>query len=139
MGKDLLRSRQPRRRLPRTAVVAVIVGMAAVVDAPLATAGEADVIAVEAVRGGDGSYSFHVTVEHADEGWEHYADRFEILAPDGTELGVRVLHHPHVEEQPFTRSLTGVAVPEGLSSVRVRARDSVHGFGGAELEIELTP
>jgi len=107
--------------------------------APMAAlAGEADIVDVEVTRAGDG-YRFDVTVAHADEGWEHYADRFEVLAPDGTVLGVRTLHHPHVDEQPFTRSLSGVAVPEGVTRVMVRARDSVHGHGGATLEVALPP
>ena len=60
-----------------------------------AFAGEADVIAVEAQKDGDGRYSFGVTVRHADEGWKHYADAWDVLAPDGTVLGTRTLY-PHM-------------------------------------------
>lgn len=102
-----------------------------------AFAGEADVLAANAVREEGGTYRFDVTVRHDDTGWEHYADRFEVLAPDGTVLGTRILHHPHVEEQPFTRSLTRVMVPADLKQVRIRAGDSVHGTGGAEVTIQL--
>lgn len=91
----------------------------------------------ECGAGGGGTYRFDVTVRHDDTGWEHYADRFEVLAPDGTVLGTRILHHPHVEEQPFTRSLTRVMVPADLKQVRIRAGDSVHGTGGAEVTIQL--
>ena len=101
-----------------------------------APAGEADVLSV-AVEARGGLYTFHVTVRHADEGWDHYADRWEVVAPDGTVLGTRTLHHPHVAEQPFRRSLSGVAVPEGVGSVTVRAHDSVHGLGGAETAVDL--
>lgn len=105
---------------------------------PLAAfAGEADVVEVATERAGDGSYGFSVTVRHADEGWDHYADRWEVLAPDDTVLGARVLHHPHVDEQPFTRSLSGVDIPADLRRVRIRARDSVHGYGGAEIVVAL--
>jgi len=52
-------------------------------------------------------------------------------------LGVRELAHPHVNEQPFTRSLGGVEIPDGVQEVTIRARDSVHGYGGAELSVEL--
>ena len=52
-------------------------------------------------------------------------------------LGTRVLRHPHVNEQPFTRSLSGVAMPAGVDRLRLRAHDSVHEFGGAELTVEL--
>tara|TARA_R110002020_G_scaffold59497_3_gene162181 strand:+ start:2074 stop:2451 length:378 start_codon:yes stop_codon:yes gene_type:complete len=106
--------------------------------APLAVqAGEADVLEVAVTPDGQGVYRFDVTVRHADEGWDHYADRFEVVAPDGAVLGVRKLLHPHVDEQPFTRSLSGVAVPAGTGRVTVRAHDSVHGGGGAEVAVEL--
>ncbi len=102
-----------------------------------ARAGEADVVAAEAHRSSDGTWRFDVTVRHADTGWEHYADRWEVLAPDGTLLGERVLLHPHVEEQPFTRSLSGVRIPPQIHRVRIRAHDSVHGYGGRGLTLEL--
>ena len=102
-----------------------------------ASAGEADVVAVEAAQEGAGTWRFDVTVAHGDEGWDHYADKWEVLAPDGTILGTRVLLHPHVGEQPFTRSLGGVAIPEDIDRVILRAHDSVHGLGGAEVAVEL--
>ena len=102
-----------------------------------ASAGEADVVAVEAAQEGAGTWRFDVTVAHGDEGWDHYADKWEVLAPDGTILGTRVLLHPHVGEQPFTRSLGGVAIPEEIDRVILRAHDSVHGLGGAEITVEL--
>ena len=52
-------------------------------------------------------------------------------------LGTRVLLHPHDKEQPFTRSLSGVAIPAGTDRVRLRAHDSVHDYGGAEMTVEL--
>ena len=102
-----------------------------------AQAGEADVLAVAATRASDGTYRFEVTVQHADTGWDHYADAWDVLAPDGTVLGTRTLLHPHVDEQPFTRRLSGVAVPDGITEVTIRARDSVDGYGGKELTISL--
>jgi hypothetical protein len=102
-----------------------------------ASAGEADVVAVEAAREGAGTWRFDVTVAHGDEGWDHYADKWEVLAPDGRVLGARVLAHPHVGEQPFTRSLGGVEIPEAIDRVVLRAHDSVHGLGGVEITVEL--
>jgi len=102
-----------------------------------ASAGEADVVEAEATQEGAGIWRFDVTVAHGDEGWDHYADKWEVLAPDGSLLGTRVLLHPHVGEQPFTRSLAGVAVPAGIDRVILRAHDSVHGPGGAEVTVEL--
>ena len=102
-----------------------------------AFAGEADVVAVEATRQGDGTWRFDVTVQHADTGWDHYADRWDVVAPDGTVLDTRVLLHPHVTEQPFTRSLAGVTIPEDVRQVTIRAHDSVHGYGGVEMTLDL--
>ena len=96
-----------------------------------ALAGEAAVTHVDAAREQGGTWRFAVTVAHADEGWDHYADAFTIELADGTEIARRVLHHPHVDEQPFTRSLSGVTLPDGTDEVRVRAHDSVHGPGAA--------
>lgn len=103
----------------------------------IALAGPANVEKVTAQKDGEGSYSFHVTVKHGDTGWDHYANRWDVVGPDGTVLGTRVLHHPHVDEQPFTRSLSGVKIPDGVKTVTVRAHDSVHKLGGAEFKIEL--
>ncbi|MEL0114373.1 MAG: hypothetical protein VW835_21805, partial [Rickettsiales bacterium] len=63
---------------------------------------------------------------------KHYANKWDVVAPDGTVLGTRTLYHPHVEEQPFTRSLYGVRIPDGVTSVIVRAHDLEHGYGGNE-------
>ncbi len=84
-----------------------------------------------------GVYHFAVTVAHADAGWEHYADKWDVVAPDGTVLGTRTLFHPHDNEQPFTRSLGGVEIPDTADYVMVRAHDKVHGYGGAEVRVEM--
>ena len=78
-----------------------------------------------------------VTLAHEDEGWGHYADRWEVLGSEGEVLATRVLLHPHAQEQPFTRSLRGVQLPATLTHVSIRAHDSVHGDGGAERRIEI--
>lgn len=101
------------------------------------SAEEADVVGVEVTSEGGGSYRFDVTVAHGDEGWDHYADAWDVVAPNGTVLGTRVLAHPHENEQPFTRSLGGVAVPEGITEVTLRAKDSVHDYGGVEMTVKL--
>lgn len=60
-----------------------------------------------------------------------------MLAPDGARLGLRVLVHPHVEEQPFTRSLADVVVPAGVDHVLIRARCLVDGWNDATLRVDL--
>ena len=103
-----------------------------------ARAGKADVMQVHAVCSTIRTCDFQVKVRHADIGWSHYADRFEILTPEGELLATRVLRHPHVHEQPFVRGLVGVEIPEGVEAVVVRAGDSKHGLGGKTVTAELT-
>ena len=98
-------------------------------------AGEADILDVNIQMTGKGTYSFDVTVRHADEGWKHYADKWDVVAPDGTILDTRTLYHPHVDEQPFTRSLSGVKIPDSIKEVTVRAHDSKHGYGGKTVKV----
>ena len=101
-------------------------------------AGKANVVDVK-VRC-PSSCTFNVTVEHADTGWEHYADQWDVLTPDGKNvLATRVLYHPHVNEQPFTRSLGNVKIAKDIDHVIVRAKDSKHGWGGVEQKVELPP
>ena len=102
-----------------------------------AYAGEADIVDVEIRMTGKNSFHFAVTVRHADEGWKHYADKWDVVAPDGKVLGTRTLYHPHVDEQPFTRSLSGVKISESIKEVTVRAHDSVHKYGGRAVTVAL--
>ena len=99
--------------------------------------GEADVLAVDIKKTGGNFYDFSVTVRHADEGWNHYADRWEVVAPNGDVLATRVLAHPHEDEQPFTRSLGNVQIPAGIRRVTVRAHDSLHEYGGREVTVAV--
>jgi hypothetical protein len=114
-----------------------ILGLVAAMLSGTAFAGEADVIDVKVRSAGGGAYDFDVTIRSNDTGWEHYADAFEVLGPDGTLLGQRILLHPHVDEQPFTRDLYGVAVPEGIAEVTVRARHKPKGYDGAVMTVPL--
>lgn len=100
-------------------------------------AGEADVIEVKVKKTGKEEYRFDVTVRHADTGWDHYANKWDVVAPDRTVLGTRKLYHPHVNEQPFTRSLSGVQIPAGITEVIIRAHDSNHEYGGKTITVEL--
>ncbi len=100
-------------------------------------AGEADVIKAVVKQTGERTYHFDVSVAHADTGWDHYADKWDVVAPDDTVLGTRILHHPHVNEQPFTRSLSGVAIPATIDHVMIQAHDSIHEYGGKTMRVEL--
>ncbi|WP_290772381.1 hypothetical protein [Hoeflea sp.] len=125
---------------PKTAHTLTVLMMAAVASLSVAfaaEAGEADVVAATFARAADGTYRFDVSVRHADAGWDHYSDKWQVIGPDGTVLGERVLAHPHDTEQPFTRSQSGIVIPQGVATVTIRAHDKVHGWGGAELVVEL--
>jgi len=100
-------------------------------------AGEADVLKVTAKKASNGTYSFDVTVKHADAGWDHYANKWEVVTPDGKVIATRTLAHPHDNEQPFTRSKSGIKVPAGVKEVIIRAGDSVHGIGGKVQTVKL--
>jgi len=83
------------------------------------------------------SCTFSVTVEHDDEGWDHYANQWDVVTMDGKLLKSRVLYHPHENEQPFTRSLSGVKIPAGTISVKIRAKDSIHGYSKEEYTVKI--
>jgi hypothetical protein len=102
-----------------------------------AYAGQADVIDVQVSESREGTFAFDVTVAHQDNGWEHYADKWDIVDEGGNILATRILHHPHVDEQPFTRSLSGVEIAPGINKVTVQAHDSVHGYGGRTLPVKI--
>jgi len=91
--------------------------------------GCANVIDAAVTRSGD-RFVVTATVESADTGWDRYADAWEVRTTDGDVLATRVLAHPHVDEQPFTRSLSDVEIPAGVTTVEIAARDSVVGFCG---------
>ncbi len=91
---------------------------------------------VSARSSGD-TWRFDVTIRHPDTGWDDYADGWRVLDMQGNELGMRVLHHPHVDEQPFTRSLGGVVIPDGTTQVQIQARDKVGGWSEDTTVVDL--
>ena len=102
---------------------------------PLAHAGEVSIVEVTVEC--PSSCTFSVTLEHTDEGWHHYANQWDVLTLDDKLLKSRVLYHPHEREQPFTRSLSGVSIPEGVSKVKIRARDSKHGYSEQAFIVDI--
>ena len=97
----------------------------------------ADVVEVRVEQEPDGTYRFDVTVSSTETGWDKYADAWEVRAPDGSVLATRVLTHPHVDEQPFTRSQGGVSIPVGVDEVEVAAHDLVEGFCGDTMQVPI--
>ncbi len=97
----------------------------------------AQVTHVVATQSSSGSWCFGTSVRHNDQGWEHYADRWEVLDLEGSELGYRNLGHPHDNEQPFIRSRCQIIIPPEISRVIVRAKCNKHGFGGKPFIVTL--
>lgn len=97
-----------------------------------------DIIAVQATQDESGSWRFDVTVSSPYDTPQRYADAWRVVDPEGNELGIRVLTHDHANEQPFTRSQSGIAIADDVSQVTVQGRDLANGWGGAELVVALS-
>ncbi len=99
----------------------------------------ADPPIIEAVQitGGASGVRVDVTLSHPDTGWEHYADGWRIEDAQGNVLGTRELAHPHVTEQPFTRSLSGVVIPSNIKNVFIRAKCQIDGWNKTTTSVAL--
>ena len=93
---------------------------------------------MQAMQDSNGSWTFNTTVHHNDEGWDHYADAWQVVDSTGAVLAERVLTHPHDTEQPFTRSQSNIEIPPEMTTVIVRAKCNIHGFGGQEVVVDLS-
>ncbi len=103
-----------------------------------ALAGEVDVEFARFEHQGNGAWRVSVTLRHGDTGWDHYADAWRVVTADGTVIGTRTLYHPHVDEQPFTRSQGALKPPSGVTRVYVEAHDSVHGWSPDRIAVDLS-
>ena len=92
---------------------------------------------VVATADGQGRYRFEVTLAHGDKSWDHYADVWQIETLQGEVLAQRVLLHPHISEQPFTRSLAGVQLPQGTAQVLISAGCTVDGINSQRYILQL--
>jgi hypothetical protein len=104
----------------------------------------ADVLYVSARQDIDQTWTFSVTVYHPDLGWDDYADGWDIILPNGNVVKpdpeasfTRTLLHPHIDEQPVTRSQSEIVLPPDVQWVLVRSHDLVDGFGGREVKVNL--
>ncbi len=110
--------------------------LASLTCATLASAEAPRIMDVEVSRAGMG-WRFDVTLEHPDTGWDHFADGWELVDAAGNQIGYRKLMHPHIDEQPFTRSLNNVMLPDGMKTIWVRARCSKDGWANDIYEVTL--
>jgi hypothetical protein len=96
-----------------------------------------DVIAVKVKVAAPGVFDFDVTVSSPYDTPARYADGFRVSNTEGKVLGERKLLHDHQTEQPFTRDLYSVKIPDGIAKVVVQARDQKYGYGGKTVEVLL--
>jgi hypothetical protein len=96
-----------------------------------------DVVAVKVKASGPNLFDFDVTVSSPYDTPGRYADGFRVYTAANQVLGERKLWHDHQNEQPFTRDLYGVAIPQGVSSVFIQARDQKYGYSGKVAEVRL--
>lgn len=97
-----------------------------------------DVVDATLERSGD-RWRVAATLSSPYDSPDRYADAFRVLGPDGTVLGVRELLHDHANEQPFTRSLDDVQIPDDVDRVTVEGRDLANGWGGDTVTVTVPP
>jgi hypothetical protein len=84
-----------------------------------------------------GTWRADVTLNHADTGWEHYADAWRLVDEKGNEIGKRTLYHPHVNEQPFTRSLSNLHIGDDKKIIFIEAHDKEHGWSPNKVKVDM--
>ncbi len=96
-----------------------------------------DVVAVKVRASGPNLFDFDVTISSRYDTPQRYADGFRVYTPGNEVLGERKLLHDHQNEQPFTRDLYAVMIPQAVKSVLVQARDQKFGYGGKVVTVKL--
>ena len=86
-----------------------------------------DVIEARAEQGFDGLWTFSATLSSPYDTPQRYADAWRVVGPDGEVYGIRELAHDHANEQPFTRSQSGIEIPDDVSVVTIEGRDQLSG------------
>lgn len=120
------------KRLFLIIMLAVVAGFS-----QLSLANEVEIVNVYMEKTTSG-WRADVTLKHADTSWEHYADAWRIVDGNGHLYKTRVLFHPHINEQPFTRSLADINIPAEQSTVYVEAHDKKHGWSSQRVKIDLS-
>lgn len=96
-----------------------------------------DVEAAEISGDAGGPYSFAVTMSSPYDTPDRYADSMRVRSAGGDVYGERELTHDHAGEQPFTRDISDVDIPDGVSEVVVEGRDQVSGWGGDTVTVTI--
>jgi hypothetical protein len=117
--------------------LAIGVGPEPALAADAAAQKHPDVLAAKVRSAGADKFDFDVTVSSPYDTPQRYADGFRVLGKNGTVYGERKLWHDHAGEQPFTRDLYGVKIPNAAHKVVIQARDQRFGYGGKTIEVAL--
>ena len=84
-----------------------------------------------------GTWTISATLSSPYDTPDRYADAWRVVGPDGTVYGERILTHDHAGEQPFTRSESGIEIPDDVTEVVIEGRDLEYGYGGATFTLVL--
>jgi hypothetical protein len=96
-----------------------------------------DVVSVRVSARGADRFDFDATISSPYDTPQRYADAFRAMSKDGTVFGERILFHDHAGEQPFTRDLYSVTIPNTTREVVIQARDKRYGYGGRTVTVAL--
>lgn len=113
------------------------VGILGLIFTFAAVADEVEIVMTKFVKESNG-WRVDTTLRHDDTGWDNYADAWRIVDEKGKVIGERTLFHPHEDEQPFTRSLNNVIIPDNVKIVYVEAHDKVLGWSKQKVKVDLT-
>jgi hypothetical protein len=124
-----------RRQQVASLIAVILLSVAAISHAAITLF--PDVLRAEVRMSGRDTFDFDVTVSSRYDSPARYADAFRVTTKAGQVLGERILTHDHADEQPFTRDLYGVKIPQGIKVVSIQARDQLSGYGGKSIDIVL--
>ncbi len=96
-----------------------------------------DVEEAELESSGGDAWTLSVTISSPYDSPERYADGWRVLAPNGDVLGEHELMHDHANEQPFTRTQSGLEIPQDVREITVEGRDLENGYGGETVTISV--
>lgn len=128
--------------IPRPVVATLVaIATAAAVVACATGAGDdqthPDIVDATVTRDDDGTFTAAVTVSSPYDSPQRYTDAWRLLSPSGEQLAIRELAHDHAAEQPFTRSRSGIVIPDDIDEVVVQGRDLVNGWGGTQMTVPV--
>ena len=94
------------------------------------------VVAAE-VSGDSDLFTFQVMISSPYASAERHTDAVRVIGDDGVVYGILELTHPHAGQQPFSRTLRDVEIPESVTKVIIEGRDSTYGWGGEVVTLAI--